>query len=94
MLRISDQKNVNKSKNRLTPAKLDNKKQGKKHLPSGWVRARTSPTSVEEEPLMGKVDSPTPAKLESKKQDKKLLASREGSGGKLLSNVRKKPRSI
>ena len=34
MLRISDVKNVNKSKNRLTPAKLESKKQDKKVLAS------------------------------------------------------------
>ena len=31
-LRISDHKNVNKSKNPLTPAKLENKKQDKKSI--------------------------------------------------------------
>ena len=53
MLRISDVKNVNKSKNRLTLIIL-----------------------------------------ESKKQDKKLFASREGLGGAIPSNVRKKPRHV
>ena len=40
MLRISDVKNVNKRKNRLTPVKLESKKQDKKVLASregsGW----------------------------------------------------------
>ena len=40
MLKISDVKNVNKRKNRLTPVKLESKKQDKKLLASrvgsGW----------------------------------------------------------
>ena len=36
----------------------------------------------------------TPVKLESKNQHKKAFASPEGSGRKIPSNVKKKPRSI
>ena len=64
MLRISDHKNVNKRKNRLTPLKLESKKHDKKVLAS---------KNVSKNPL-------TPAKLKSKKQDKKIIGLREGSG--------------
>ena len=38
MLRISDHKNVHKSRNRLTPAKLESKKQDKKIIAGGFGR--------------------------------------------------------
>ena len=50
MLKNPVVKNVNKSKNRLTPVKLESKKLDKKYWPLGWDRAGTSPTSVKEQP--------------------------------------------
>ena len=47
MLRISDIKNVNKSKNPLTPAKLGSEKQDKKkHSPCGRVQDGAIPSNV------------------------------------------------
>ena len=48
--KISNQKNVNKSKNRLTPTKLESKKQDKKVLASREGSGGQFPTNVKKKP--------------------------------------------
>ena len=50
MLKKPDLKNVNKSKNGLTPAKLESKKQDKKIMDSREGPERANPSSVKKMP--------------------------------------------
>ena len=50
MLKNPDVKNANKSKNRLTPVKLESKKQEKNYWPRRRDRAGKAPTSDAEKP--------------------------------------------